>query len=143
VHLTHDFTRNLKTRLSWSTSFGRPALSNLMPNESISETNRTLTVNNAGLNWRYRRFSTRVLYNFTGEHITSYSATSPALNLHRFARKTVNWGLSYQLRPAVSLTLDIANLLNEPQRVYEGIPDRMQTTTINFVTITGGISGRF
>jgi TonB-dependent receptor len=274
VHLTHEVTRNLKARLSWSTSFGRPALTNLMPNESVSETNQTLTVNNpsllpqssrnwdatleyyfepvgnfsagwfhktirdyivsgivagiveggpdngyngeyegftrlhsanagtaivqgwefsyqqqftflpgllrglsgsanytlidthgnfggtayrrtgqvagfipragnASLSWRYRRFSTRVLYNFTGEHITSYSATSPALNLYRHARRTVSLGLTYQLRPAVSLTLDVANLLNEPQRVYVGNPDRLQTAIINFVTITGGITGRF
>jgi hypothetical protein len=49
VHLTHDWNRNLKTRLSWSTSFGRPALTNLMPNESVNETNQTLTVNNPAL----------------------------------------------------------------------------------------------
>jgi iron complex outermembrane receptor protein len=82
---------------------------------------------NASLSWRYRRFSTRLLYNFTGAHITSYSATSPAL----------------QLRPEVSFTLDIANLFNEPQRFYVGNAARMQSTIINFVTITGGISGRF
>jgi TonB-dependent receptor len=49
VHLTHEVASNLKTRLSWSTSFGRPALSNLMPNESVSETNQTVTVNNPSL----------------------------------------------------------------------------------------------
>ena len=274
VHLTHDITSNLKARLSWSTSFGRPAMTNLMPNETVNETNETITINNpsllpqmaenwdatleyyfepvgsfsvgwfhktiedyivsgivggivpggadngyngeyegftrlssanagtaivqgwefsyqqqftflpgllrglsgavnytvinthgdfggtvyrrtgevagfipkagnASLSWRYRGFSTRILYNFTGEHITSYSATSPALNLYRYDRKTVNLGMAYQLRPAVSLTLDIANLFNEPQRIYIGNPDRMQSTIMNFVTITAGISGRF
>src|SRR5688572_21462451 len=29
AHLTHDLTSNLKTRVSWSTSFGRPPLNNL------------------------------------------------------------------------------------------------------------------
>jgi TonB-dependent receptor len=274
VHLTHDITRNLKARLSWSTSFGRPAMTNLMPNETVNETNDTVTINNPSLlpqmaenwdatleyyfepvgsfsvgwfhksiedyivsgiqsgivpggadngyngeyegftrlttanagtaivqgwefsyqqqftflpgllrglsgsinytvidthgdfggtayrrtgevagfipkagnvilSWRYRGFSTRVLYNFTGEHITSYSATSPALNLYRYDRKTVSLGMAYQLRPAVSLTLDVANLFNEPQRLYIGTPDRMQNTIINFVTITAGVSGRF
>ena len=98
---------------------------------------------NASLSWRYRRFSTRALYNFTGAHITSYSSTSPALNIYRYARNTVSWGMAYQLRPAVSLTLDVANLLNEPQRFYVGNAARMQSTIINFVTVTGGISGRF
>lgn len=274
AHLTHDFTPNLKARASWSTSFGRPALTNLLPNETVSETNQTVTINNPSLlpqtaknwdltldyyfepvgnvsvgwfhktirdyivsgtnagtvpggtdngyngeyegftrlttdnagtatvqgwefsyqqqftflpgllrglsgsanysiittegdfggntirktgevagfiprvgnlslSWRYRGFSTRVLYNFTGEHITSYSATSPALNLYRLNRRTVNVGMAYQLRPSVSLTLDVSNLFNEPQVIYVGVRDRMQTTTFNFITITAGISGRF
>ena len=49
VHLTHDLTENLKARLSWSNSFGRPPLSNLMPNEAINETNETVTINNPDL----------------------------------------------------------------------------------------------
>lgn len=49
VHLTHDVTPKIKARLSWSNSFGRPSMSNLLPNESVSETNRTLTVNNPSL----------------------------------------------------------------------------------------------
>ncbi len=49
AHLAHDFTSNLKARLSWSTSFGRPAMSNLVPNETANETNQTLTINNPSL----------------------------------------------------------------------------------------------
>jgi TonB-dependent receptor len=49
VHLTHDLTSNLKARLSWSTSFGRPAMTNLLPNETVNETAQTLTVNNPSL----------------------------------------------------------------------------------------------
>ncbi len=57
VHLTEEITPNLKARLSWSTSFGRPSMSNLRPSESVSETNRTLTISNPkllpqeGSNW--------------------------------------------------------------------------------------------
>jgi TonB-dependent receptor len=98
---------------------------------------------NASLSWRYRGFSTRVLYNFTGEHITSYSATSPSLNLWRFDRNTVNWGVAYQLRPTLTLTLDVANLFNEPQQLYAGFPNRVQDVILNFITVTAGISGRF
>jgi len=49
VHLNHDLTRNLKARLSWSTSFGRPPLSNLVPNETVNESQQTLTINNPSL----------------------------------------------------------------------------------------------
>ena len=49
VHLNQDITANLKARLSWSTGFGRPPLNNLLPNETVSETNQTLTINNPGL----------------------------------------------------------------------------------------------
>ena len=95
------------------------------------------------MSWRYRGFSTRILYNFVGEHITSYSSTSPALNLYRFDRKTVHLGLAYKVRPSVSLTLDIANLFNEPQRLYSGTPDRTQDVMLTFVTVTAGVTGRF
>jgi iron complex outermembrane recepter protein len=49
VHLTQDLTRDWKARLSWSTSFGRPAMTNFLPNETINEAARTLTVNNPSL----------------------------------------------------------------------------------------------
>ena len=49
AHLTHDITSNLKARLSWSNSFGRPPLSNLTPLETVNETNQSLTVNNPSL----------------------------------------------------------------------------------------------
>ncbi len=273
-HLTHEITPDLKARVSWSTSFGRPPRSNLLPNETVSETNQTVTINNpsllpqaaenwdatleyyfepvgnlsvgwfhksindyivtginagvvpggddngfngeyegftrltsanagtavvqgwefsyrqtfaflpgllrglsgaanytiidthgkfsgntyrktgevagfipragnVSLSWRYRRFSTRVLYNFTGEHIITYSAINPALREFVYDRKTVNLGLAYQVRPALSLTCDVSNLFNEPFRVYVGKPDRMQLTRFQFVTITFGVSGRF
>jgi len=49
VHLTRDLAPNWKARLSWSTSFGRPPLNSLIPNETVNETLRTLTVNNPSL----------------------------------------------------------------------------------------------
>ena len=49
VHLTRDLAANWKARLSWSTSFGRPSLNSLVPNETVNETQRTLTVNNPSL----------------------------------------------------------------------------------------------
>ncbi|MBI5766497.1 MAG: TonB-dependent receptor [Verrucomicrobia bacterium] len=274
VHLTHDFTKDLKGRLSWSTSFGRPAITNVLPNETISEANQTLTINNPGLepqladtwdatleyyfepvgnlslgwfrkrirdyivtgvnagtigtgtdngfngdypgftrltssnagtayvqgwefvyqqqftflpgllkglgasanytliathgdfggavqrstnevagfiprtgnaslSWRYKKFSTRILYNVTGSYITSYTAASLGRNLYRYKYEVINLGAAYQLRPWLQLTVDLANLGNEPQRIYRGIPDQMQSTIINGTTWTFGVNGRF
>jgi iron complex outermembrane receptor protein len=49
LHLTHDFTPNVKGRLAWSNSFGRAGFSELFPNESVNESAQTLTINNPGL----------------------------------------------------------------------------------------------
>ena len=274
AHLTHDLTDNLKARLSWSTSFGRPPLNSALPNETISEANQTLTVNNPGLlpqtaatwdatleyyfepvgtfsfgwfnktiedyivtgtnagtiatgtdngyngeyagftrltsanagtakvtgwefnyqqqftflpgllkgfgasanytlirtngnfggttsrstnevpgfiprtgnatlSWRYKKFSTRILYNFTGSYITGFTAATPGRNLYRFHYATVNAGISYQVRPNLQLTLDAANLTNEPQAFYRGVQSQMQNTILNGTTLTFGVNGRF
>jgi iron complex outermembrane receptor protein len=274
AHLTHDVTANLKARLSWSTSFGRPSLNNALPNETANESLQTLTINNpsllpqtatnwdavldyyfepvgnlsvswfhkeikdyiiagtnagtigsgpdngyngeyagftrltssnagtayvqgweftyqqqftflpgllkglgasgnytlinthgnfggatsrstgevpgfiprtgnASLSWRQGRFSTRVLYNFTGSYLTSLTAGSPWRNLYRYNYRTWNTGVAYQLRPQVSLTADVSNFTNEPQAVYRGYANRMQTTIINGTTVTLGVNGRF
>ena len=48
-------------------------------------------------------FSARWLQNYVGEYITTYSATSAARNIYRYALWQTNAGISYQLRPAVTL----------------------------------------
>jgi TonB-dependent receptor len=99
-------------------------------------------VANASLSWRYRNFSTRILYNFTGEYITSFNV-NPALRQYRESFKTVNVGVAYQLRPSLAFTFDVSNLLNEPQVLYRGYKGRTNQITYNFVTVTAGINGRF
>ena len=49
IHAFHDITPNLKGRVSWSTSFGRPGYGELLPSESVNENASTLTINNAAL----------------------------------------------------------------------------------------------
>ncbi|MEK6629781.1 MAG: TonB-dependent receptor, partial [Acidobacteriota bacterium] len=274
IHLSHDLTRNLKTRLSWSTSFGRPGFGNLTPAETPNENNQTLTINNpsllpqtaknwdatleyyfepvgslsvgwfhktiqdyivsgidsgsigtgtdngyngeypgftmlrsanagtaivkgwefsyqqqftflpgflmglsglvnytlldthgnfggtaslstgqvagfvprtanASLSWRYRGFSTRLLFNYASNYLQAYSAAAAGRNLYRVERKLINLGFSYQLRPALNFTLDIDNLTNVPQRRYRGIPDQVEYFNYPGTTITVGVSGRF
>ena len=98
---------------------------------------------NVSLSWRYRGFSTRVLYNYTGPYITSYSAANAGANIYREAFKTVNLGVAYQVRPSLTLTCDVANLFNQEQRYYQAVAGRTQDLIYNFVTITFGVSGRF
>ena len=49
AHLSHDVTANLKARASWSTSFGRPNMTNMFPTETPNEAGRFVTVSNPGL----------------------------------------------------------------------------------------------
>jgi TonB-dependent receptor len=49
VHLSRNLTPDLKGRLSWSTSFGRPSMQNALPTETVSEAQQTLTVGNPAL----------------------------------------------------------------------------------------------
>ena len=98
---------------------------------------------NASLSWRYRKFNTSLLYNFTGENPTAISILTPALNQYRYSMKTLNVSAGYQYRPNLGFSINASNILNEPQRWYVGYKDRMRRTTINFVTVTAGVNGRF
>ncbi|HUR57675.1 MAG TPA: TonB-dependent receptor [Opitutaceae bacterium] len=274
VHLTHDFTRNLKGRLSWSNSFGRPPLSTYFPSETANDAQRTVTLpnlnlkpetsenwdtsleyyfepvgtisvgwfhktikdyfitgveigrvgtgadngyngdypgyailsranlgtafisgweinyvqqftflpgllkgfgvsanftaldthgnfggtvqrttgqvpgfiphsGNVSLSWRYHKFSTRVTVSRVGEYIRTFTAAGAGGNEYTRARKIVNLGVAYQLRPNLSLTADVSNLFNEPQSWWRGTPDQMSRIYINGTTMTFGVSGRF
>jgi iron complex outermembrane recepter protein len=98
---------------------------------------------NVMLRWAYKNFSTRVIANYNSSYISSYSATNPGANLYRYSRKTVDWGMGYQINPKLTVTLDISNLTKEPQSFYQYTPDRYQAYTQNFLTISAGLSGRF
>ncbi len=274
LHTWHDWTENLKTRLSWSTSFGRPSFNQLAPVETPNENNRTVTMSNpallpqtasnwdatveyyfepvgnftvgwfhkdirdfivsgidsglidagndngfngeyegwtmlttanagtatvqgwefsyqqqftflpgilkglsglvnytvldasgdwggngtlssnevagfvprtanASLTWRYRGFSTRFLVNYADSFLQTYGGVNPARNLYRLDRTLIHLGFSYQVRPSLTLTVDIDNLTNEPQRRYRGIPDQIEYFNYPGTAITVGVTGRF
>jgi outer membrane receptor protein involved in Fe transport len=98
---------------------------------------------NLNLSWRYRDFSTRVLWNYTSDYTRAYTASSPGRNQFQQARKIVNLGFNYDLRRGLGLFMDITNLFNQPQVYYRGIPDQMERTIITGTTITVGVQGRF
>jgi iron complex outermembrane recepter protein len=98
---------------------------------------------NASLSWRYRKFNTRLLYNFTGEHITTFNVNNPALSQFRFSMKTMNVSVGYEYRPWLNLSVTATNIFNEPQQWYIGYKDRLRRSIQNFVTVTVGVNGRF
>jgi len=55
AHLTYDVTQDLKAHASWSTSFGRPPFTNLVPNETPNNTTQTITVSNPALEPQYAK----------------------------------------------------------------------------------------
>jgi TonB-dependent receptor len=49
LHLAYDLTRNLKARASWSTSYGRPLIGNLIAAPVANDTTRVVTIGNPDL----------------------------------------------------------------------------------------------
>lgn len=49
LHAVYDLTTNLKLRASWSTSYGRPDLLQLVPAVSVNDTAQTVTIGNPDL----------------------------------------------------------------------------------------------
>jgi outer membrane receptor protein involved in Fe transport len=58
-------------------------------------------------------------------------------------RNLINVGFSYQLRPSLTVTLDIDNLNNVPQKRYRGSADQVEYYNYPGTTITVGLNGRF
>ena len=84
-----------------------------------------------------------MIVNYTGESITEFTEDAPARSRYLAARTVVNAGIGYQVRPSVTLSLDVGNLTNAPQSAYRGYSDRMQFKLFGGTTVTAGINGRF
>jgi outer membrane receptor protein involved in Fe transport len=98
---------------------------------------------NTSVFWRYRGFTSRLIVNYTGEHIRDYAEGTPARNRYLFSRTVINAGIGYQWRPSVTFSIDINNLTNAPQAAYRGNRDQMQFMLYGGTTITAGVNGRF
>lgn len=55
IHFTYDITDRLRAQASWSTSFGRPPFTNLVPSASISDANQTVTISNPSVGPQYSK----------------------------------------------------------------------------------------
>ncbi len=98
---------------------------------------------NVGLSWDYKKFGISTNYNYTSLNIRSFDAANPSRNQYLEPRDLVNLNLRYQLPRNMTLTFGVANIFNEPQRYYRGIPDQLETFLVNGTTVTAGIEGRF
>ena len=99
---------------------------------------------NVSLSWSYKKFGTRILYNYTALNIRgNYNFAQPSRNVYMRPRETVNLGLNYQVRPDLRVSLDIQNFFNEPQQYYRGFPDQLQQQRIQPTKITMGMQGQF
>lgn len=97
---------------------------------------------NAALTYSRGRMGGRISYNYMGRTLWDYSSDASRLR-YRDAREMVNVGLTYQVRRGVTLSLDLANVFNEPQEYFRALPDRLERATFNGTTVTFGVSGRF
>jgi TonB-dependent receptor len=98
---------------------------------------------NVALSWDYKKFGVSMSYNYTSQNIRSYNATAPSRNQYLAPRELINLNLRYQLPRNLTLNFGVANLFNEPQRYFRGVPDQLETFLINGTTITAGLEGRF
>lgn len=97
---------------------------------------------NASLNYSYRSFGARITYAYMAATLWDYSTDASRLR-YRDERELVNAGVAYRLNKAIVLSLDIANVFNEPQNYYRALSSRLERATFNGTTMTFGVSGRF
>ncbi len=99
---------------------------------------------NAGISYGYRRLKTRLMVNYVGEHLFTYSS-DPSRLLYKEARKVTSLSVSYTLWRWLDAYADCNNLLHATQRYYRGLgkTDRLATLTDNAPTIGFGVSGKF
>lgn len=98
---------------------------------------------NLRLAYSYRRIGFNILYNYQSAYLQDYNANDASRLRYKMARELVNVGVSYRIRRNATLSLDIANIFNEPQQFYRGVSNRLERSTTNGVAIVLGVRGRF
>ena len=97
---------------------------------------------NAGVRHSFGRFRTNLLVNHTSEYLFTYSTNATRL-LYKKAFRNTTLSVSYALRPSVEFYADAYNLLNQPQRLYYGVPHHLQTYSEKGMLLNFGVRGRF
>lgn len=99
---------------------------------------------NVRLSWNYKRYGASVLYRYNSQSIrNTYNFGAPPRNNYMLAQDVVNVGATYQLRPNMKLSVDVANIFNEPQKYFRSVPDQISQIRIQPPKITMGVIGQF
>lgn len=97
---------------------------------------------NAGLTYKYHKFSASASVNYTGEYLATYSTDLSRLR-YRNIRRLVNFNAGYTISKGLTLSLDIQNAFNEPNQYYRYLPERNERITMAGTSMVLGISGKF
>ena len=98
VHVAYDITRNLKVRSSWSTSYARPTLANLVPNVTANDTTQTVTIGNPSIRPQTaKNIDVKVEYYFA--HSGIFSATVYRKDIKDYISGALNSGESVPSTP--------------------------------------------
>ncbi len=97
---------------------------------------------NASLSYRYGRFGARVLVNYTSSYLQTFAAAE-ARRLYRTSRTVVNAGVTFSIRPSLTLFCDVANVFDEAQQTYRYVPSQTAMVASSGPAITFGVTGRY
>lgn len=56
---------------------------------------------------------------------------------------TIDPGVSWRLRPWLTLFCDVSNVTNEPIRFYRGVASRLSRINLTGTTVNISVNGRF
>lgn len=98
---------------------------------------------NVRLAYSYRKFGFNILYNYQSDYLQDFNATDASRLRYKMARELVNVGVSYRLNRTTTLSIDAANIFNNPQEFYRAVASRLERSTTNGVALVVGVRGRF
>ena len=99
---------------------------------------------NAGLQYNYKKFGASYDVNFTGKYPVGYSLTSPGNgNIYRDSLVTMNTGVTYRVRPNMTLFLNMNNIDQQGPQQYTYDESRTRFRLISPRTLKFGVTGQF
>ena len=98
IHAAYDITPNLKARASWSTTYGRPDVIQLVPAASVSDTAQTVTIGNPDLKpQKAKQIEFKLEYYFKSNGLVSATvfrkSVTDVLSGNNFTNGVVGQGL--------------------------------------------------
>ena len=98
---------------------------------------------NVGLQYFYGKFGASYDVNYTAQFPIVYGLTTPGTNAFRESRILQNTGISYQIRPEITLFLNVNNLTEANLVNYTSLESRHRLFYVMPRTLKLGMSGRF